>query len=175
MKITDMEVRDNQVKSAPDTLKAEGNTSPRDIKHIFDKLPELIVQKFNAFVDFVTAEYYTKSQTESAISERVVNIGASDMTKAVYDKNNDGVVDKADTADALGGVPAECFASKTDVQTALDQLTLSADKVTAGVFAGNVAAYSVNRDTACLRNIEVRADSTEGALQYTNKIIVVRK
>ena len=45
MKISDYEMNQYSVKSAPDTLKAEGNVTPRDIKHIFDRLPEFIAQK----------------------------------------------------------------------------------------------------------------------------------
>ena len=52
MKITDLEISENNVKSAPDSLKAEGNVTPREIKHIFDKLPELIAAKFNTFGNF---------------------------------------------------------------------------------------------------------------------------
>ena len=131
MKITDTEVVQNNVKSAPDTLRAEGNVTTREIKHIFDKLPELIVEKFNAFVDMVTADYYTKAQTDSAIEQKVVEVGAADMQKAVYDSDNDGVVDSAmravnaENAYTLNGQAAECFALKTDVE-AVQQQALTA-------------------------------------------------
>lgn len=38
---------------------------------------------------------YTKAETEKAISDRIVEIGSADMSKAVYDKDNDGTVDDA--------------------------------------------------------------------------------
>ena len=44
------------------------------------------------------SDTYTKAQTDEAISRRVKIIGAADMTKADYDKNGDGVVDRAETS-----------------------------------------------------------------------------
>lgn len=52
--------------------------------------------------------------------------------------------------------------------------THAASAVTAGTFPGNVVAYSTNRSTSGLRNIEVRKTSASGTLQSTNKIIMVR-
>lgn len=186
MKISDYEISQYGVKSAPDTLKAEGNVTPRDIKHIFDRLPEFIAQKFNAFVDYVAGSFYTKEQTEKAISDRVTAIGSADMQKAVYDSDNDGVVDRAmsavvaENALSLNGQPAEYYAAKAEVDAmaakkAEASHVQSASTITAGTFTGDVAAYSTNRNTACLRNIEVRTVDTMGALQTTNKIICVRK
>ena len=182
MKISDYEINQHSVKSAPDTLKAEGNVTPRDIKHIFDRLPEFIAQKFNAFVDYVAGSFYTKEQTEKAISERVTAIGSADMQKAVYDSDNDGVVDRAmsavvaENALSLNGQPAEYYAKKAEVANKAEASHVqSASTVTAGTFTGDVAAYSTSRATSCLRNIEVRTTDTTGALQSTNKIICVRK
>ncbi|MBR6518752.1 MAG: hypothetical protein IKT63_03665 [Oscillospiraceae bacterium] len=186
MKISDYEMNQYSVKSAPDTLKAEGNVTPRDIKHIFDRLPEFIAQKFNAFVDYVAANFYTKEQAEMAISERVTAIGSADMQKSVYDSDNDGVVDRAmsaaqaDNADMLNGCSADNYVTKTQLKNIEDQKADAehiqpASTVTAGTFAGDVAACSTNRDTSCLRNTEVRITDTAGGLQLTNKIIMVRK
>lgn len=44
-----------------------------------------------------------------------------------------------------------------------------------GTFTGNAVAYSTNRTTSGLRNIEIRTTSATGTLQSTNKIIGVRK
>lgn len=38
-----------------------------------------------------------------------------DMTKAIYDTDNDGVVDKASDSDKLGGVESDKYALKTDI------------------------------------------------------------
>ena len=53
MRITDSEIKYNNVKSAPDMIMAMGETSTEDIKNIFDKLPELIAKKHNKLVDYV--------------------------------------------------------------------------------------------------------------------------
>lgn len=41
--------------------------------------------------------------------------GAGDMTKAVYDTNNNGKVDNADNADKLGNNPPEYYAATSDI------------------------------------------------------------
>ena len=53
MKITDVEINESNVKSAPDVLNADGEKSTRDIKDIFDRLPELIAKKHNELVDYL--------------------------------------------------------------------------------------------------------------------------
>ena len=53
MRITDVEINENNVKSAPDVLNADGEKSTRDIKDIFDKLPELIAERHNQLVDYL--------------------------------------------------------------------------------------------------------------------------
>lgn len=51
----------------------------------------------------------TKGQVDELISERVLEVGAADMTQAVYDTNSDGVVDKAESV-VVGGVNTEALA-----------------------------------------------------------------
>ena len=64
----------------------------------------------------------------------------------------------------------------TEVSVQRAQYTADAAMPRAGGdFVGDVAAYSTNRATSCLRNIEVRTTDTTGTLQCTNKIICVRK
>ena len=114
MKISDLEILENNVKSAPDNLVAEGNVSTRDIKNIFDKLPELIASKHNEFVDYVDESIYTKQEVDSAINQKVFETGSADMNKAVYDKNNSGVVDDSER---LGGKTADKYMDKTQYDT----------------------------------------------------------
>lgn len=90
--VTAEEIDQNNVKSAGDHFYGD----IQENKNIFDKLPELIAKKHNILVAHVNDNIYTKSQTDEAIAQRVVDIGASDMTKVVYDKDNNGCVDKAD-------------------------------------------------------------------------------
>lgn len=97
-KITQNEINENNVKSAADLLKGE----PRDNKNIFDRLPELIANKVNGFIDAVIskfADYYNKTETEQKINEKVTELGKGDMAKAVYDTDGDGIVDNAKNAE----------------------------------------------------------------------------
>lgn len=48
--------------------------------------------------------------------------GVGDMTKDIYDTNDDGVVDKADDANKLGGVESNKYALKTDIP---EQVTMT--------------------------------------------------
>lgn len=243
-KITAAEISQNNVKSAAD--KVDG--TPQENKHIFDKLPELIAEKLNGFIQVVAAkflEYYTKIEIDSkeaeinskigfkaddadvykknetytkdevnkAIGDKIVAIGGGDMAQSIYDVNMNGVVDDSEK---LGGQLPEYYATKAETEaakTAADEAAAKADnaqeaannaqtsadnakttadaaattatsaKTTAdnampksgGTFTGNVIAYNSNRNSSCLRNVEVRVTSTTGTAQSTNKIIMVRK
>ena len=148
MKITDLEISENNVKSAPDSLKAEGNVTPREIKHIFDKLPELIAAKFNALAEYVEGSIYTKEQADAAIAQRVVEMGGGDMTRAVYDRDGDGIVDTAENALALGGKAASLYALKTDIDgSASDALDLAQTAQTA---ADNALQQAVDAQNAAV-------------------------
>ena len=58
----------------------------------------------NTTVYTPTADYHPA--TKKLVDDAVISAGAGDMTKAVYDTNNDGTVDSADTAAALTGTQA---------------------------------------------------------------------
>lgn len=102
-KITAEEVSANNVKAAADLVKGE----PSENKNIFDRLPELIVERHNGLAGAV----YSKEETDSVINSKITEIGAGDMAKAVYDADGDGIVDAAEngifvythTAGALSG------------------------------------------------------------------------
>lgn len=96
-KITENEINDNNVKSAADLLRGE----PRNNKNIFDRLPELIANKFNAFVEFIAERFYSKEEVEEAIDKRVIEIGAGDMAQGVYDKTHNGIVDNAERVNGI--------------------------------------------------------------------------
>lgn len=198
MKITDIEINENNVKSVPDTLTADNEKSARDIKNVFDKLPELIARKHNSLVEYVNSELCTKSELKTTVKQEVMGIGAEEIARMIYDSDKDGMVDNAKQLD---GRNAEYFAEKTAVETAqatadnhiLDNSNphgvtasqvglgnVTNDKqmpIAGGTFTGNAVAYSSNRNTngGCLRNIEVRTSSATGTLQSTNKIVMVRK
>ena len=96
-KITPQEISQNNVKSAADKI----NGSPQENKHIFDRLPELIAEKFNAFVEFIDGMFYSKEEVEEAIDQRVIEIGAGDMAQGIYDKTHNGVVDNAERVNGI--------------------------------------------------------------------------
>ena len=54
----------------------------------------------------ITQTYPTTVQMEAAIAEQIVEIGAGDMAKAVYDTDNDGIVDMAETV-SDGGITTD--------------------------------------------------------------------
>ncbi len=104
-KISSIEVSQNNVKSAQDALRG----TPRENKNVFDKLPELIVERHNQLVEYIPTNFYNKKETEAVVNSRVKEIGASDMAKAVYDKDNNGVVDNSQR---LGGQLPEYYAKE---------------------------------------------------------------
>ena len=86
-------------------------------------------------------------------------------TKAAVDAAQQSADDAQTTADAA-------MSSATTANTvAAEAMPIAGGKA----FTGDVQAYSTNRKTSGLRNTEVRKSSTTGALQSTDKIIMVRK
>ncbi|MEG2259015.1 MAG: hypothetical protein RSB78_02385, partial [Oscillospiraceae bacterium] len=127
------------------------NAGTAGMQQILDAYPNLIAKKINLLVDSLDTEIssrYTKAETDAKIGVKVVEIGAGDMAKAVYDTNGDGVVNDSDK---LGGQLPSAFASSAQGAKAD-----SAMPTTGGIFTGNAAAYDQNRAESSLRNIEVR-------------------
>jgi archaellum component FlaD/FlaE len=71
---------------------------------------DVVIPAVNTLVDEVE-DRYTRKETDTAINEKVKEIGAGDMAKAVYDADGDDVVDNAMQLD---GHPASYFAKATD-------------------------------------------------------------
>lgn len=83
--------------------------STGDMQARFDSLGNLAIDKFNAVVDAVSDTVInddTKLPTMKAIVNYVQVMGGGDMTKAVYDTDDDGVVDNSE---ALQGHNAVYF------------------------------------------------------------------
>lgn len=97
-----------------------------------------------------------------------IESGTATMMKATYDTDNDGIVDNAKLLD---GYSVDDLTKKEDFENAKNNTMLKSG----GEFTGDVSAYNTNRTSSSLRNIEVRSTSPTGALQSTNKIIMVRK
>lgn len=73
--------------------------STGDMQARFDSLGNLAIDKFNNVVDNVgdtITNDSTKLPTMAAIVDYVVSMGGGDMVKAVYDTNDDGVVDNSE-------------------------------------------------------------------------------
>ncbi len=74
----------------------------------FDEIAtDVVVPKFNSLVDKLDDDFATKADVTGLVFES----RSSDMTKAVYDADLDGVVDNAA---ALGGEPPEHYAAAAD-------------------------------------------------------------
>ena len=89
--------------------------STGDMQARFDSLGNLAIDKFNAVVDAVTDTVTnddTKLPTNKAIVDYVVALGGGDMLKAIYDTNDDGVVDNSE---ALEGHNSLYFKNQYDI------------------------------------------------------------
>lgn len=98
-KITSADRAGKGVTGLPDTP----GLSTGDMQARFDSLGDLAIDKFNAVVDSVgdtVTNDGEKLPTMKAIVSYVSAMGGGDMTKAVYDTDDDGVVDNAE---ALNG------------------------------------------------------------------------
>lgn len=67
--------------------------------------------------------------TTAFVQAAMATAGTGDMTKSVYDGNNDGKVNAADDSDKLGNVAANLYALKTYVDTAIANLISSSPGV----------------------------------------------
>lgn len=104
-KITSADRVNKGVTGLPDTP----GLSTGDMQARFDSLGNLAIDKFNAVVDSVDDIVVNDSKklpTMKAIVDYVVSMGGGDMTKVVYDTDNDGIVDNAQ---ALNGHGVEYF------------------------------------------------------------------
>lgn len=98
-KIKNVDRTGKGVTGLPDTP----GLSTGDMQARFDSLGNLAIDKFNNMVDSVgdiVTNDDTKLPTMKAIVDYVVSMGGGDMTKAVYDTDDNGVVDNSE---ALGG------------------------------------------------------------------------
>lgn len=94
-KVTAADKSNKGVTGLPDTP----GLSTGDMQARFDSLGNLAIDKFNAVVDAVgdtVTNDSTKLPTMKAIVDYVVSMGGGDMTKAIYDTDDDGVVDNSE-------------------------------------------------------------------------------
>lgn len=110
-KITSADRTGKGVTGLPDTP----GLSTGDMQARFDSLGNLAIDKFNAVVDSVgdtVTNDDTKLPTMKAIVDYVVSMGGGDMTKAVYDTDDDGIVDNSE---ALEGHNSLYFKNQYDI------------------------------------------------------------
>lgn len=92
-KITSSDLTNKGVEGLADT--PELSTSA--IQEKFDEIAkDVIIPKHNSLVDSLNSDYATKNY----VDQKVIDAGAGDMTKSVYDVDNDGIVDNSEK---LGG------------------------------------------------------------------------
>ena len=126
-KITDTEIRDNSVDSQPHRISGDAEK----LQKIFDALPTLIANKFNAFVGAVSAKfkgYYTKEETIAAIDNKMVAMGSGDMARRDYDSDGDGVVNDSDR---LGGELPSHYATAEQLAAMMPKANFEFDEATA--------------------------------------------
>ncbi|MCQ2438882.1 MAG: hypothetical protein MJ074_03865 [Oscillospiraceae bacterium] len=113
-KITEYDVSSKGIQGAPDKLTG----TAAENKLLFDRLiSEAVREKFNALIDELVTELAGKMaapQTDGAAGQYLMTDGAGgrswsspagsgDMQKSVYDSDNDGRVDEAETALVCSG------------------------------------------------------------------------
>lgn len=95
-------------------------------------------------------------------------VGEGDMTKAVYDTNDNGIVDKA-TADANGNVITTTYATKSEIPTNLSDLVNDSGYITgmtilsygSSTWNDFITAYNANRVVYC--RASSGADPSQGS------------
>lgn len=142
---------------------AKALESKADISDVYTKeeTDGVVDRKLESKAD--KSSVYTKAETNEAISARVTEIGAGDMAKAVYDTDNNGIVDNAEK---LGGHNSDYFAtaeSVAEIETSVADVTATATaaQTTAnnampkagGTFTGNAKAATIAGNLAGVRNM----------------------
>lgn len=166
--------KDGNVQADIDTLKAQ--VAAKVEESAFEALNAEVQKKANAADVIVknSTEPYTPTDqydpaTKGYVDGKLVEIGAGDMAKSVYDPTGRGsdifaAVDEAkNAADAAGEAAA-------GAQTTAD----GAMPKNGGNFSGIAYASWENTDTPCLRNIEVK-DAAGMVRQSTNLMVFLRK
>ena len=110
-KISSADRADKGVTGLPDTP----GLSTGDMQARFDSLGNLSIDKFNALVECVGGgieNSETKLPTMADIVAYVVSMGGGDMVKAVYDTDDDGVVDNSEQ---LAGHGSEYYRNQYEI------------------------------------------------------------
>ena len=103
----------------------EGFTAIENIQSLLDEIAEIAIKSKEvntlltniASVSNTVSDDGTALATCKAVFDYVIQMGGGDMTKAVYDTNNDGVVDDSSK---LGGKSASAYLEKASVVDSAD-------------------------------------------------------
>ncbi|MBP0980162.1 MAG: hypothetical protein J6Q18_01220 [Oscillospiraceae bacterium] len=134
-KITENDLVGKGVVGQPDTPALSALEMQNKVEEI---VRDVVIPAFNRLVDAITADMdnrYTKEEVTASIAEKIVQLGAGDMSMGVYDTDGDGIVDKAEKLaqkvkignvyfDGTAGVSLEEIGAATSTQgKAVDDLT----------------------------------------------------
>ena len=112
----------------------------------------VIIPRFNKLVQDLNTDkesVYTKEETDSRIADKIIEAGAGDMVKKIYDTDGDGIVDNAEK---LGGQLPSYYAKKTEVQTAQ---TAANNAQTAANSAQTTANNAMPKPTAITAGLDM--------------------
>ena len=123
-KITSADRSGKGVTGLPDTP----GLSTGDMQARFDSLANLVIDFYNKMVDNVGGGIEnsdTKLPTMKDIVDYVVSMGGGDMTKAVYDTDDDGIVDNSEQLEGHGAVYFKNFYDVTCPTTGYTEETIT--------------------------------------------------
>jgi hypothetical protein len=126
--------------------------STGDMQARFDSLGNLAIDKFNNMVDSVgdaVTNDDTKLPTMKAIVDYVVSMGGGDMTKAIYDTDNNGVVDNSE---ALNGHAETYFRNQYELTLPTSGYTDDTVTIWGESKAVKVITLTTDKDGATLDN-----------------------
>ena len=91
------------------------NLSASEMQAKFEETARtIIIPKLNDVIDALVTNGMTEEEILQAIEDRIAYIGGGDMSKAVYDTDDDGKVDSAENADTLDSHPRSYFVNTSD-------------------------------------------------------------
>lgn len=160
---------------------ASNDRHTHDNKSILDGITSSLVGNWNAAFAHISDavrhitenertnwnDKYTKSETDKAINERVVEIGSSDMTKAVYDPETRNLpyIPKIDAEALTLGKNVVLSGSPVSIAYAganrIDALTLYGENVQGGTTEAPVALTGVDSVQVCGNNLLPMATETK--------------